>query len=158
MLFPVLEPAASAAFGQRDKLMKVIAFLIATALFSTVAYADVRQHVTNAAMQHGVPTALALAIVKHESNFNSGATGRAGEIGLGQIKCRTARGVGFRGACRALYAVEINLHYSMKYLAQAWHKAGSFCGAATLYNQGIGAHVSCSAYGRQVVRNLRKHR
>lgn len=127
-------------------------------LWAYAAQADIPAHVRIAATQHGVPVELALAIIRQESNFKPQVTGRAGEIGLGQIKLRTARGVGYRGSARGLYDVATNLHYAMAYLGKAWRKAGNFCAAATLYNAGIGARPHCSAYGRQIVRNLRKHK
>ncbi len=67
--------------------------------------AAVRRHARAA----GVPVRVALAVVRQESNFLPGVTGRAGEIGLMQLKCSTARGMGYRGSCRGLYNVATNL-------------------------------------------------
>ena len=44
------------------------------------------------AASHGVPAALANAVVRVESNYKSNVTGRAGEVGLMQIKYQTPRG------------------------------------------------------------------
>lgn len=43
----------------------------------------------------GVPVSTALAVVHQESGFRPHVTGGAGEIGLMQLKCQTARGMGF---------------------------------------------------------------
>jgi soluble lytic murein transglycosylase-like protein len=88
----------------------------------------------------GVPVALARAVVRIESNFNPRVTGRAGEVGLMQIKHQTARGVGFTGSRAALYDPETNLRFGMLYLAQAAKLAGGdTCGAVMRYQGGLGA-------------------
>ena len=50
-------------------------------------YADL---IATHAAENGIPVQLAEAVVRHESNFNPRVTGRAGEIGLMQIKPKTA--------------------------------------------------------------------
>jgi soluble lytic murein transglycosylase-like protein len=88
----------------------------------------------------GVPIALARAVVRIESNFNPRITGRAGEVGLMQIKHQTARGMGFTGTRAELYDPETNLRFGMLYLAQAAKLAGSeTCGAVMRYQGGLGA-------------------
>jgi soluble lytic murein transglycosylase-like protein len=82
----------------------------------------------------GVPVSVALAVVRQESGFNPNATGSAGEIGLMQLKCSTAKGIGYRGSCRGLYHVSTNLHYGMRYLRMALNR-----GSVGYYNAGIGA-------------------
>ncbi len=85
----------------------------------------------------GVPVALALAVVEVESNFNPRARGRAGEIGLMQIKPATARAIGYRGSLKALYNPETNLAWGMKYLAEAQRRGdGTLCGTILKYNAG----------------------
>lgn len=92
------------------------------------------------ARQHGIPSDLAHAIVEVESNFNPKARGRAGEVGLMQIKLTTARLMGYRGSRKGLYDPETNIKYGMKYLAGA-HKlsGGDTCGTVLRYNAGHGA-------------------
>lgn len=92
------------------------------------------------ARKHGVPANLAHAIVRVESNFNPKARGRAGEVGLMQIKLGTARLMGYRGSRKGLYDPETNIKYGMKYLAGA-HKlaGGDTCGTVLRYNAGHGA-------------------
>ncbi|MBA5777819.1 transglycosylase SLT domain-containing protein [Stappia sp. F7233] len=93
--------------------------------------------ITTTAKKHGIPAELAHAIVKVESNYNPKAKGRAGEIGLMQIKPATARGMGYKGAASGLYDPKTNLEWGMKYLAGAHKKAGGdLCGTVLRYNAG----------------------
>lgn len=115
------------------------------------------QLVAAKAQQHNVPTALAHAIVTKESGYNPRAVSR-GNYGLGQIRCSTARGLGFTGSCRDLLDPNINLTYSMSYLREALDKSrGDWCKAATLYNRGINATPRSSAYCRQIIQLTRSH-
>lgn len=89
------------------------------------------------ARRHGIPVALAHAVVRIESNYNPRARGRHGEIGLMQIKPQTARGVGFTGSTAALFDPKTNITYGMRYLAGAHRKAGGdLCGTILRYNAG----------------------
>lgn len=92
------------------------------------------------AKQHGVPYALARAVVQVESTFRPNVTGGAGEIGLMQIKLSTARGMGYKGTRKQLYNPATNLYWGMKYLGKA-HKlaGGTTCGTILRYNAGHGA-------------------
>jgi soluble lytic murein transglycosylase-like protein len=92
------------------------------------------------ARSHGVPVNLARAVVRLESNFNPRARGRAGEIGLMQIKPSTARGIGYSGSATALYNPDTNLRWGMAYLATAYKLAGGdVCGTILRYNAGHAA-------------------
>ncbi len=92
------------------------------------------------ATAYGVPVALAHAVIRVESNYRANARGRAGEIGLMQIKPATARAMGYSGSAKGLYNPETNIKFGMKYLAGA-HKlgGGSVCGTILKYNAGHGA-------------------
>lgn len=91
------------------------------------------------AAAHGVPVGLANAVVRVESNFNPRITGRAGEVGLMQIKYQTARGLGYTGTRAALYDPATNLEWGMRYLAGAHRLAGgSVCGTLAKYQGGHG--------------------
>lgn len=104
------------------------------------------------AFEHKVDANFANAIVKVESNYNPRVRGRHGEYGLGQIKCPTARSVGFKGECDQLFDPETNLEYSMRYLVKALRKSnGNECHAATLYNAGLDRKPGNSAYCRKVM-------
>lgn len=97
-------------------------------------------YINKYADNYGVPTALAHAVVRHESNFQPNALGRAGEIGLMQIKLATARGLGYSGSAKGLYDPATNIQYGMKYLAKAHQLGGgSTCGTILKYNAGHGA-------------------
>lgn len=114
--------------------------------------------VSRYAGEYGVPIALAHAIISVESNYRVSARGRAGEIGLMQIKPSTARGMGYRGTVNALYSPETNIKYGMKYLARAYQLGGGkTCGAILRYNAGHGAkrmNPISSAYCTKVLRIL----
>ena len=69
------------------------------------------------------PPGLPLRIAKVESNYNPKARGSAGELGLYQLKCSTAREMGFRGNCTTLLNPAVNIHYGLKHLALAIKKS-----------------------------------
>lgn len=110
------------------------------------------------AASYGVPVSLAHAVVKVESNFRPDARGRAGEIGLMQIKPSTARMMGFSGSVKDLYHPETNIRYGMKYLAKAHQLGGgSTCGTILKYNAGHGAtrmNKVSAAYCAKVKRQI----
>ena len=132
------------------------AVLIAGALVSTSAEAAVRHHRHHAqigAAQHGavislikaqapsygVPTWFALRIAKIESGYNPLARGKAGEYGVFQLKCATARGIGFRGNCGQLLNASTNVRYGLKYLSMAVNSShGNLKLAASKHNGGLG--------------------
>lgn len=103
------------------------------------------------AQEHNVPNRLAQAVISVESGYRPNVISK-GNYGLGQIKCGTARGVGFRGNCRDLLKPEINLEYTMKYLRQALDLANDdWCKAATVYNGGAMSTSRRSSYCRKVL-------
>lgn len=97
------------------------------------AVSAVRSMVSTVAREQGVPDTVAHALVRRESGYNWRAVGRAGEIGLVQIKLSTARGLGFRGTREALFDPRTNLTYGMRYAALARR-----CGGIHLYQRGLG--------------------
>jgi soluble lytic murein transglycosylase-like protein len=130
-----------------------VAFSIA--LLSPAANAGNQQQyaqlIASTARANGVPVEVAMAVVRHESNFNPRVTGRAGEIGLMQIKLATARGIGYRGTRQGLYDPRINLTWGMKYLGTARKLAGgSECGMLSRYNGGLGTTRSIKGYCHSV--------
>lgn len=111
------------------------------------------------AASHGVPVALARAVVRVESNFRANARGSAGEIGLMQIKPSTARMMGYSGGAKGLYDPETNIRWGMKYLAAA-HRlgGGDTCGTLLRYNAGHAArrmNKVSAAYCAKVKRHMR---
>jgi len=76
-----------------------------------------------AARKHGVPVALAMAVIWKESRFRSGSVGKAGEIGLMQIMPGAVE-EWFRGtrqerrpSRKELFTPEMNLEIGLWYLA-----------------------------------------
>jgi soluble lytic murein transglycosylase-like protein len=110
------------------------------------------------AASYGVPVALAHAVIRVESNYRPNARGRAGEIGLMQIKPATARAMGYSGGAAGLYNPETNIRFGMKYLAMAHQLGGgSTCGTILKYNAGHGArrmNPVSAAYCSKVKRHL----
>lgn len=93
---------------------------------------SIRALVTTVAREQGVPDKAAHALVRRESGYNARAVGRAGEIGLVQIKLSTARGLGFRGTRAALFEPRTNLTYGMRYARMALSR-----GSIRYYQTGI---------------------
>jgi soluble lytic murein transglycosylase-like protein len=118
-------------------------------------YADL---IAKHAKANGVPVDLARAVIRAESNFRANARGRAGEIGLMQIKPSTARAMGYGGSAKGLYNPETNIAYGMKYLGLARKLSdGSVCGTLLKYNAGHGAkrmNPVSSAYCAKVKRHI----
>lgn len=92
------------------------------------------------AKANGIPLSLAHAVVSVESSYRPDVRGKAGEIGLMQIKPATARLMGYRGSVEGLFDPETNIKYGMKYLGKAHELGdGTTCGTILKYNAGHGA-------------------
>ncbi|TCT13492.1 transglycosylase-like protein with SLT domain [Tepidamorphus gemmatus] len=148
------DEAAQAGSGRADRDAQATA-AAQTARRGGQPYAD---HIARHARSAGVPVELAMAVVRIESNHDPRARGRAGEIGLMQIKPQTARGLGFSGPAAALYDPDTNLKWGMKYLAGAYRLAGGdTCGTILRYQAGHGARrmtAAASAYCGKVKRHM----
>jgi len=95
----------------------------------------------------GVPTWFALRIAKVESGYNPSVTGAAGEIGVFQMKCQTARGLGFSGSCSALYNPATNVHWGLRHLSLAVKNShGNLRLAASMHNGGLGTRHIVRSY------------
>lgn len=104
------------------------------------------------ALLYEVPHNLAYSVVKVESRFQPHVIGKDGTYGLGQIKCGTAKGIGFKGECKKLLDPDTNLEYTMIYLKKALELSnGNECHAATLYNRGLMNKPKTSTYCRKVL-------
>lgn len=91
------------------------------------------------APQYGVPTWFALRIAKVESGYNPNARGSAGELGVFQMKCETARGIGYRGNCAGLLHPRTGVQYGLKHLSIALKSSrGNLKLAASKHNGGLG--------------------
>jgi len=133
----------------------LLAALALVALAQPARAENLRAMVDMAALTAGVPEDIAHAVIQIESGYKPYLRGAAGEWGLGQIKCQTARGVGFRGACHALADPATNLRFSFAYLRLALDRGGAGCAGVSLYQRGVYGRPSCSRYGRQVMARVR---
>jgi soluble lytic murein transglycosylase-like protein len=107
--------------------------------------------IKRSAPRYGVPTWFALKIAKIESGYNPNVRGAAGEYGVYQLKCATARGIGFRGGCGALLNPSTNVQYGLKHLSMAVKLSrGNLRLAASKHNGGLGRKRLVRAYVRRV--------
>jgi hypothetical protein len=89
------------------------------------------------AEKNGLPADIADSVVAIESGYDLGAIGAVGEIGLMQVRPETAAMLGFKGDLSELARPEINIHYGVTYLGQAWRLAnGDLCRALMKYRAG----------------------
>ncbi len=108
----------------------------------------------SAARRFGVPMSTALAVCRLESGFRCSAVGRAGELGLLQIKLATARALGYRGSRRGLLNCSTGAYWGMKHLAMAIRRGGVWKHNAGLYAKRPNAMAR--KYARKVAA-LRRH-
>ena len=91
------------------------------------------------APRYGVPTWFALRIAKVESGYNPNTRGAAGEYGVYQLKCATAKDIGFRGNCSELLNASTNVQVGLKHLQLAMKLShGNLRLAASKHNGGLG--------------------
>ena len=91
------------------------------------------------AASHGLPPAIAHAVVRIESGYNPSAVGGVGEIGLMQVRPTTAAMLGLKGSHAELAEPEATIRYGVAYLAKAWRLAGGdICRALMKYRAGHG--------------------
>jgi hypothetical protein len=99
------------------------------------------------APSYGVPIWFALRIAEVESGYNPYALGRAGEIGVYQLKCQTARGMGFEGDCSNLTDARTNVSWGLKHLSLAIAlSGGNLRLAASKHNAGLGRKSLVHSY------------
>jgi Transglycosylase SLT domain len=105
----------------------------------------------------GVPPALVDAVVRIESRYDPTAVGSIGEIGLMQVRPKTAALLGFQGTSAELAEPRTNLRYGVGYLAKAWRLAdGNLCRALMKYRAGHGSD-KMSALSIEYCRRARQH-
>jgi soluble lytic murein transglycosylase-like protein len=108
---------------------------------------EVASIIREMAPSYGVPTWFALRIANVESGFNPYARGSAGEIGIYQLKCQTARGMGFEGDCSQLTDVRTNVRWGLKHLSLAIESSGgNLMLAASKHNAGLGRKSLVHSY------------
>jgi soluble lytic murein transglycosylase-like protein len=107
--------------------------------------------ITVMAPRYGVPTWFALRIARIESGYNPRARGAAGEYGVFQLKCATARGIGFRGNCGNLLNAATNVQFGLKHLSLAVRSShGNLKLAASKHNGGLGRKSLVRGYVNRV--------
>ena len=103
--------------------------------------------ISSMAPAQGVPAWFALRIARVESNYNPRLRGAAGEYGVFQLKCATAKGIGFSGNCAALLDPRVNVQYGVKHLALAMKSSrGNLRLAASKHNGGLGRKTEIAGY------------
>jgi hypothetical protein len=109
------------------------------------------------AAANGVPPVLVDAVVRIESRYDPTAVGSIGEIGLMQVRPKTAALLGFQGTSAELAEPRTNLRYGVGYLAKAWRLAdGDLCRALMKYRAGHGSD-RMSALSIEYCRRARQH-
>src|SRR5450631_1255458 len=94
------------------------------------------------AEKNGLPPDIADAVAAIESGYDPGAVGGVGEIGLMQVRPETAAMLGFKGDLTELARPDVNIHYGVTYLGQAWRLAnGDLCRALMKYRAGHGEEM-----------------
>jgi soluble lytic murein transglycosylase-like protein len=125
-----------------------------TAVATQAAHAPqsgIRGMVTAAALRNGISPQLLHGVIRVESNYRCNAFNRRGQVhGLGQLKTATARSVGITGS---LYDCSNGVEAAARYLKIAIARGGSGCAGVSLYERGVFARPSCTAYGRSVMRS-----
>ncbi len=118
---------------------------------STTRTWSCRRHDQVQAPRMGVPTWFALRIAHVESGYNPRARGAAGELGVFQMKCQTARGLGFRGGCGQLLNASTGIHWGLKHLQVAVRTSrGNLKLAASKHNGGLGRKSLVRGYVNRV--------
>jgi soluble lytic murein transglycosylase-like protein len=103
------------------------------------------------APSQGVPTWFALRIAHVESNYNPNMRGSHGEYGVFQMKCATAKDIGFSGNCAALLDPRTNIQWGLRHLALAIGKSdGNLRLAASKHNGGLGRRTIVASYVAKV--------
>jgi soluble lytic murein transglycosylase-like protein len=113
--------------------------------------AEVQSLIKQLAPSYGVPTWFALRIAKIESGYNANARGSHGELGVFQMKCQTAKGIGYRGSCNGLLNARTGVEVGLKHLSLAIKSSGGNLKlAASKHNGGLGRKTLVKKYVAQV--------
>jgi soluble lytic murein transglycosylase-like protein len=118
---------------------------------ASASQGNVVQIIKAMAPAQGVPTWFALRIAHVESNYNAHLRGAAGEYGVYQMKCATAKGIGFSGNCAALLDARTNVQWGLKHLSIAIGRSkGNLRLAASKHNGGLGRRSLVPTYVAKV--------
>ena len=106
---------------------------------------------------NGVSIQLAHAVITVESNYRPESRGKAGEVGLMQIKPATAKLMGYSGSVTGLFDPETNIEFGMKYLGKAQKLGnGTTCGTILKYNAGHAAK-RMNPISREYCQKVKRH-
>jgi soluble lytic murein transglycosylase-like protein len=142
--------------GPRELPKPVASVAIAAPQFrikpnETSGTAYVADIIRELAPSYGVPTWFALRIAMVESGYDPYALGLAGEIGVYQLKCETARVMGFMGECFRLTDARTNVRWGLKHLSLAIGSSGGDLQlAASKHNGGLGSKSLVDSYVAKV--------
>ena len=92
-----------------------------------------QQMIQDAAGKYNVPSWLALAVAKRESNLNQAARGTSGEVGVFQLMPGTASDLGVDPS-----DLSQNVDGGVRYLGQLYSRFGNWFQALEAYNGGQG--------------------
>lgn len=96
-----------------------------------------RDIATREAKARDLPSEIADAVMRIESNYNPKARGRDGEYGIMQVMPPTARMLGHKGSDDELADPETNIKLGVRYLAEAYALAkGDLCTTLMKYRAG----------------------
>jgi Transglycosylase SLT domain len=105
-------------------------------------HSAIRALIEQETVKTDLPADIAEAVVFVESAYDASTVGKVGEIGLMQVRPETAAMMGFNGTAAELAKPELNIHYGVIYLTQAWRLAhGDLCRALMKYRAGHGEEV-----------------
>lgn len=79
---------------------------------------------------------LIASIAFEESKYKTSAYNPEGSYGLMQVKCSTARMIGFRGRCESLFEPVTNLRWAIKYVESQKKRFTKFTDVIAAYNSG----------------------
>jgi soluble lytic murein transglycosylase-like protein len=138
-------------FGSRKLLPRKSRSMAALKVANPKASGNVVSMIQQMAPSAGVPAWFALRIARVESNYVPSLRGAAGEYGIFQIKCPTARSIGFSGNCSALLDARTNVRWGLKHLSLAINSSrGNLRLAASKHNGGLGRRTEVASYVAKV--------
>ena len=136
------EPASPAKVEETKEEAKAPEPPAPAARQNSAERSGIRALIEQETLKTDLPADIAEAVVFVESSYDASTIGRVGEIGLMQVRPGTAAMLGFTGSTAELAKPEINIHYGVIYLSQAWRLAGGdLCRALMKYRAGHGEEV-----------------
>jgi hypothetical protein len=154
---PVPRPAPPAGSVQDKAQTQTRPPALEQALEEPDASKAYRALIEGEAEKNGLPPDIADAVAAIESGYDPSAIGGVGEIGLMQVRPETAAMLGFKGDFAELARPEINIHYGVTYLGQAWRLAGGdLCRTLMKYRAGHGEEIM-SAHSMTYCGRARAH-